>query len=128
MGVRWVIFAILLPMLASCATVLKDPRQDVLVLGASKGVVLSTKYQSFTLKDGPNIVWLERDVVDIVATIKCSESAEAQMIYLKTRPSRLYVAGNFFFFLAAPYGWLLDYLTKQGWNIDSPVDIGSYCS
>lgn len=129
MHLIWVVMGMILGALSfsGCATILKEPYQRVEVVGAKQGMVLSTRFRRFQLKGPKDVVYLNRSVDDISARLSCSQSSHAQQIWIKTRPSRWYVAGNLLFFYPLAIGYLIDYMTAQGWNIDSPIQVGHYC-
>lgn len=111
-----------------CATMLKDPQQQVMITGAQEGMSFVTRYHSYKLGAGMNPIYLDRSVDDIEVTLVCPSGAPTHKVYIKTRPSRLFIVGNFLFLVTmVPVGHAIDYLTEQGWNIDSPVELGQYC-
>lgn len=112
--------------MTGCATIVKSSTQEVEVVGAKSGMKLATKYKSFSLKPGINKLTMERSVDDIQVSLKCSPKSKSKMIYFQTKPGGWYLAGNLFSFQVV--GWVLDYLTEEGWNIITPVDIGKHCT
>ena len=111
---------------AGCATIVKSPTQEVQIIGAKKGMKMSTRSKNYDLTAGLNMVIMDRSVEDIAVSLKCSPKAKSKTVYFKTRPSGWYLVGNFFSWQIT--GWLLDYVTEEGWNIQTPVNIGGYCS
>lgn len=111
--------------MTGCATIVKSSTQEVDVVGAKRGMKIATKYKKIELKPGMNKVTLERSVDDIKISLKCSPKAKAKIVYFQTKPGGWYLAGNLFSFQVI--GWVLDYLTEEGWNIVTPVDIGAHC-
>lgn len=112
-----------------CATMLKDPQQRVVITGAQEGMSFATRYRSYKLTEGMNALYLDRSVDDIEITLACPSGTRTHKVYIKTHPSRLFIVGNFLFLVTmVPVGHAIDYLTEQGWNIESPVELGPYCT
>lgn len=117
--------AVLLSSLFGCATIVKPSYQEVEIISSKKGIKMSTPYQMIELHQGINRVYLDRARKDIGVSLWCSPKSKAQTVYLSTHPSAWLLVGNVF--SGQIVGWLVDFITEEGWNIHSPVNITSYC-
>ena len=141
-------------MSSGCATIINSPTQDVEFFGLKSGMIMTTRYQKFKIHTtqlgtqrlcrnygdlgeiicydrytGEDSVWLRlnRSIADIEVSLKCSSHSKAQRVHLKTSPDIWYfLVANMF--LYPPIGWLIDYMTEEGWNIQSPVNLSQYCA
>ena len=117
-------------MSSGCATIVKSPVQEVQIIGAKKGMSMATKYKNMTLATGQNSVMLKRSVNDIEVSLKCTPQSKPKKIYLMTRPGGWFLFGNFMLLGgmgSGVVGYIIDYITQEGWNIDSPVSVAQYC-
>lgn len=116
----------LLPGLVGCATIVKSDDQVVEIISNQDGIRLSTQnYQDYELQTGMNKLYLRRSVDDIPIFIRCSTGSGSHMAYLSTYPSGWYVFGNIFSWGIS--GWLIDYITEKGWNIQKSIVASHYC-
>ena len=122
----------LLSMPLGCATIVKSPQQGVDIITDKKGSRISTAYyQNHELQKGVNRVYLKRSRDDIHVSLRCSPKSKAQTIYVATSPGGWFIVGNLFLIPVLSIGilgYVIDFITEEGWNIQTPVNIGGYCS
>lgn len=129
-SVSMVVAAILL-VLPGCATIVKSSQQGVDIITDKKGSKISTAYyQNHELQKGVNCLYLKRSRDDIRVSLKCSPKSKAQTIYVGTSPGGWFLAGNLLLLpsVVGIVGYVVDFVTEEGWNIQTPVNIGGYCS
>ncbi|MCY4380474.1 MAG: hypothetical protein OXC40_02755 [Proteobacteria bacterium] len=120
-----VLLVIITLCLGGCATIVRSSHQSVRVVDAPEKAKLMFQGKVVSLSQGSNVVTMKREVAPVVQ-VKCPGSTSPRNVTVGSSPGMWFIVGNFFSW-SIP-GYLVDYFTGKGWNIDSPIQLSSYCS
>lgn len=80
-----------------------------------------------TLRDGTQVITIERDRNPITATVFCSKGSKPTTVTLLPKLNMVFILGNIIYF---PLGHLFDFIGLFGdyaWTFKDPINLGAAC-